>query len=160
MKFKIGEKSEIVFEDKSANYIPWIVTGGFIFLILLSLFEKADLKFIIIFILFTVGMFIYFMFFQPEIKPLQITKKGLIVTEDKKFLRKRVLVDFKDIKSIRVGADKRGSRMEFIYIIDKNGKKYFNVIFEVSKFKEALGNSLKDNITDFGPYSFLPKRFR
>ena len=106
------------------------------------------------------GSVIYFGFFSPETKPLQITKNGLIVTEDKNFPRKKKLVEFKSIKSIKIGGDKRGSRMEFIYLSDKNGKKYFNVIFEVAKFKEELGKFLKSNISDFGPYRFLSKKFR
>ena len=115
---------------------------------------------IIITLLIILTIYIYYKFFSPETKPLQITKKGLVVTEDKKFPRKRKLIEFKNIKSIRIAGDKKGSRMQFIYISDKSGKKYFNVIFEVNKFKEALGNSLKFNIEDSGLYRFLPKKLR
>ena len=134
--------------------------GGFVFLGIMGLWERPNIIFSIIILLIILATYIYYKFFSPETRPLQITKNGLIVTEDKKFPRKRKLVEFGNIKSIRIGGDKRGSGMEFIYISDKNGKKYFNVIFEVTKFKEALGNYLKSNIGDFGPYRFLPKKFR
>ncbi len=152
--------NSIIWTDKSANYIPWIVMGGFVFLGIMGLWERPNIIFAIIIVLIILATYIYYKFFSPETKPLQITKRGLVVTEDKKFPRKRTLIEFNNIKSIRIGGDKRGSRMEFIYISDKKGKKYFNVIFEVSKFKEALGNSLKFDIEDSGLYRFLSKKFR
>ena len=102
---------------------------GFIFLGIIGLSKRPSIIFAIITLLIIISVYIGFKFFSPETKPLQITKNGLILTEDKKFPRKRTLIEFKNIKSIRIGGDKRGSRMEFIYISDKNGKKYFNVIF-------------------------------
>ncbi len=154
------EDNNIIWIDKSANYIPRIVIGGFVFLGIMGLWERPSIIFAIITLLIILTIYIYYKFFSPETKPLQITKKGLVVTEDKKFPRKRKLIEFKNIKSIRIAGDKKGSRMQFIYISDKSGKKYFNVIFEVNKFKEALGNSLKFNIEDSGLYRFLPKKLR
>jgi len=159
----IGRKSvegKIIWADKSANYIPWIVLGGYTFLGILIVSERLDVISIIFFTVLILGLLAYYRFFSPQTKPIQITSKGLIMTQDKKFPRKRVLVRFKDIKSVRIGGDKLGSRMEFIYLTDKNGKKYWNVIFEVSKFREVFEKYCKIDFDDSGPYRFFPKKLR
>lgn len=160
------EKDKIIWEDKSAEYIPWLITGGFIVMWAIAFFSKdtkvSRTEITIIALLVILALQIGMRLFSPETKPLQITEKGIVLSEDKKFWRrKRKLVEFKNIKKIRICRDEKGgSRMEFLYLIDRNGNKYRNVIFEVSKFKLALGNYLKLNIKDSGPYSFLPENWR
>ncbi len=152
---------EIIWVDKSAIIIPIIVAGFFLLLAVTAVIQNIkDPYFSIPIWLLFISVVIYYKFFSADTKPLQVTKNGLILSEGKHFSRTRELILFKDIKSLKVGPDKGGSRMEFVYVVDKNGKKYRNVIFEVSKLKEAIKDSLKVQFEDFGQYNFLPKNWR
>jgi len=157
---------DIIWTDKSANYIPFIVSGTFIFLGVIAFFDETELSkkiaAILISLLLSISSYLYFYFFASETKPLIVKKQGLLLTEDnQKFFKKKQLVKFEDITSIKIGRDKSGGNgMEFIYVKTKNKKSYFNVIFEVTKFKEIIEKLTDLNINDSEPYRLLPKKLR
>lgn len=159
---KMAKSQNLIWVDKSADYLPWFISGIFVALGILSLFDRREIIFLLLTFFFAAIIIIHHYIISSSKRPLKVLQNGIIISEDKRFFPKKVFLPFKSMRSMAITRDKKnGTLMEFIEIVDSNNKSYRNVIMEVSKFKEALKKtSLKIKMDDSGSYRWLPKKLR
>ena len=155
------EKNGVIWADKSA-YFPIILCSAIAIGMGLAIALNAsyDLFGRLVFGTIVPALIVFWFALSPYMRPLKITKNGLIMSQ-KKLSIKRKLIPFDEIHSLKTQYGLKETLLEFLVCEDNNGKKYENVIYAVSEFKEILKQlGQKKEIQDSGWYKILPKQLR